>query len=178
MRPENSEARLDDPNDGLVSALRKALQPEPLPATLADRIRADWHSRSAAGRRLRLGPWQMVGAAAAAAVLLAVLLQGDLAGRTSQPAAVALSPDEAAAIVTAFGTLVWESPTDYSLDVVNASLVDIAGALRRETDSATLLPWGSDDDWDVAPAVEDDTPHSRMLPRGLVSVRSDRGSHI
>ncbi|MBU0618478.1 MAG: hypothetical protein KKI02_12240 [Planctomycetes bacterium] len=177
MFPAKPEAQFDGANGALLAPLREALRPEPLPPALADWIRTDWQSRSMPVRRLRLRPFHLLGTAAAAALIIAVLLQAGLSGRTSQSVAVALSPDEAAAIVAAFGTIVWESPTDYSLDVVNASLDDIEGALRGETDSATLLPWGSDDDWDIPAATDEGASRSQTLPRGFVLAARDRGGH-
>lgn len=175
MSPAKLKTHFDDANDGLLASLHQALRPEPLPPMLADRIRTDWQSRSALVRRLRVRPFHLIGTAAAASLMIAVLLQAGLSGRTSQSVAVALSPDEAAFIVAAFGTIAWESPTDYSLDVVNASLDDIEGALRGETDSATLLPWGSDDDWDIPGTTDEGASRSQTLPRGFVLAARDRG---
>jgi len=176
MSPAKLKTQFDDANDGLLASLRQALRPEPLPPALADRIRTDWQSRSAPGHRLRLGPLHLLGTAAAAALMIAVLLQAGPGERTSESAgAVVLSLDEAAAIVAAFGTIAWESPADYSLNVVNASLDDIEGALRGETDSATLLPWGSDDDWDIPGATDEGASRSQTLPRGYVLAARDRG---
>jgi hypothetical protein len=165
VRPET---RFDDRDDALLASLREALQPERLPPTLAARIRADWHGRSAVGLRPRLGPFHLLGTAAAAALMITMLVQGGLGGRAAPSAPVVLSSDEAAAIVAAFGTTVWDSLADYSLAVVDASLDDLEGALRRETDDPTLLPWDSDDDWDALPAAEEGASRSRAPSRGLV----------
>ena len=174
MRPVSSENQSEDSNDRLVSSLREALRPEPLPPALADCIRADWRSRSGLAYRLKLTPMHLFATAAAAVLMVAVFLQSGSGGRAPQSAVVALSADEAAAIVAAFGTIVWDSPAEYSLDLVSASLDDIEGALRRETGSETVLPWGSDDDWDAPTAIDEGASRGGALQRSLVRATSGR----
>ncbi len=175
MRPAKPEAQFDDANDELLPALRAALRPEPLPPALVSRIRAAWYGRSAPIRRLSLRPFHLLGTAAAAAVLIAVLLQTGRVDRASESVgAVALSSDETAAIVTAIGTIAWEGSAEYLLDVVDASLDDVERTLQRKANSATLLPWGRDDDWDLPAAIDEGTSRSRTYQRGLILAGCDR----
>jgi len=168
MCPGKPDRHFDDANDALLASLREVLRPEPLSPALGDRIRAGWESRAAPAGRLRLPTVRLLGLAAAACLMVALLLQP---ARTRQPAApVALSPDEAAAIVAAWGVLAWEGPVDGSLGVISASLDEIESALGRESERRTLFPWSSDDNWDV-PVPNDEgasqswTPLRSFLPR-------------
>jgi hypothetical protein len=168
MRPGKPDRQFDDASGALLASLRDVLRPEPLPAALGDRIRAEWESRAAPVGRLRLPVIHLVGMAAAACLMVALLLP---TARTRQHAApVALSSDEAATIVSAFGVLAWEGPVDGSLDVISTSLDEIERELARESESRTLLPWNSDDNWDV-PVPNDEgasqswTPLRSFVPR-------------
>jgi len=173
MHPVRPEGQFDEANDELLASLREALRPEPLTTVLADRIRADWRSRSAPARRLRLGPIRAIGLAAAACLMVALLLPPRPAARTRQAAApVALSSDEAAAIVSVFGVQAWDGPLDYSLDVIGASLDEIERALRRESESRTLLPWSSADNWDVPVATDEGASQSQTPLRSFVPRRA------
>lgn len=169
MRPNEPERQFDDPDDELLESLRTALRPGPLPPALVTRVRADWERRSTVIRRLRVPPMHLVGLVAAACLMVALLLPPRPAVQTAERTAlVALSTDEAAAIVTAFGILTWDGPVDYSLDVVDASLDNIERTLRREADSETMLPWDSNDDWDVPLTIDENSSHGEAPSRGSV----------
>lgn len=177
--PANPETQFDDAGDELLSSLRVALRPEPLPAGLVSRIRADWHARSGPLYRLSLGPFHLLGTAAAAAVMIAVLLQPGLADRAPGSAdAVALSSDQAAAIVAAFGVIAWDSPTEYSLDLVDTSLEDVERTLQRAAGSGTLLPWNSDDDWDLPAAIDDGASRNKTPSPGFALAGCDRAGWV
>ena len=170
MRPDKADTHFDDANDALLTSLRDALRPEPLRPAFANRIRADWERRAMPAGRLRLPAFHIVGLAAAACLMVALLLPST---RTRQPVApVALSSDEAAAIVAAYGVLAWEGPMDGSLDVIGASLDEIERALGPGSESRNLLPWGNEDNWDIPPAAEDGASQSWMPWRGSVPRRA------
>jgi hypothetical protein len=168
MRPGKPDGHFDSANEPLLASLRDALRPEPLSPALRDRIRAGWESHVVPAGRLRLPAIRLIGLAAAACVMVALLLP---TARTRPPAApVALSSDEAAAIVAVFGVLAWEGPVDGSLDVISASLDEMERALTQDSESSALLPWSSDDNWDV-PVPNDEgasqswTPLRSFVPR-------------
>jgi hypothetical protein len=170
MHPGKPDRHFDDANDALLASLRDVLRPEPLPAALADRIRAGWESRAAPAGRLRLPAIRLVELAAAACLMVALLLPP---ARTRQAAGpVALSPDEAGAIVAAWGVLAWEGPVDGSLDVISASLDEIESALGRESERRTLLPWSSDDNWDVPVSTDEGASQSWTPLRSFVPRRA------
>lgn len=170
MRPDKPDTHFDDANDALLTSLRDALRPESLRPALANRIRADWERRATPAGRLRLPALHIVGLAAAACLIVALLLPTT---RTRQPAArVALSSDEAAAIVAAFGVLAWEGPMDGSLDVISASLEEIERTLGQDSDSKTSLPWSSENNWDVPASTDEEASQSWKPLRSLVPRRA------
>ena len=173
MHPVRPEGQFDEANDELLVSLRDALRPEPLSPALADRIRTGWESRAVPAGRLRLPAMHMVGLAAAACLLVALLLPPRPITRTRRPAApVALSSDEAAAIVSAFGVLAWDTPLDYSLEVIGASLDEVERALGRESESRTLLPWSSEGNWDVPVSTDEGASQSWTPLRSFVPRRA------
>jgi hypothetical protein len=106
--------------------------------------------------------------AAAACLLVAVLLPPRRAPQASDTfTPVSLTPGEAAEIVAAYAVLSWDSPIDYTLDTVDASLDGIDRALRREAGSTTLLPWSDDNDWDVPAATDESQSQSRASDGAL-----------
>jgi hypothetical protein len=152
MRAGKPEEQFEERDDKLLVALRAALRPEALPPTLRQRVLADLHGRSGAGRRPGLRTLSLVGLAAAACVLVAVMVPSS--GPQSPDSAVALSSGEAAEIVAAYGVLTWDSPVDYTLDMLQGSLHEIQQTLRRDSGSSSLLPSDRGDDWDVPPPTE------------------------
>jgi hypothetical protein len=166
MRRDRPERQFDRPDDDLLASLRVALRPEPLPATLSERIRADLDRRCVAARRSGLRAVHVVWAAVAACLAVAVLLPPRTAPRAPDSfAPVSLTSDEAAEVVAAYAMLSWDSPADYTLDALDTSLDRLERALRREAGSMTLLPWSNDDDWDV-PAATDENPTQSRAPDG------------
>jgi hypothetical protein len=163
-RPEQFESSDDD----LLASLRAALRPERLPPTLSERVRADLDRRCAPARHPGLPPIRVIWLAAAACLLVAVLLPPRLTPQPSDTfAPVSLTSDEAAEVVAAYVALSWESPLDYTLDTVDASLDSLERALRREAGSTTLVPWSNDDDWDV-PAATDENQSQSQAPDGVM----------
>ncbi len=152
----------ESPDDDLWASLRAALRPERLPPTLSERVRADLDRRCAPAGRYGLPAVHALWLAAAACLVVAVFLPPRLARQPSDAvSSLSLTSDEAAEIVAAYVALSWDSPVDYTLDTVDASLDSIERALRREAGSTTLLPWSNDDDWDVPAATDKDQSQSR-----------------
>jgi len=160
MRAGRPEGDLESP-DNVLASLRAALRPEPLPPALSGRIRADLDRRCGPARRSGLPVVHMLWLAAAACLVAAVLLPPRTAPRAAELAALpSLTSGEAAEIVAAYAVLAWDSPVDYTLEAVDASLDSVERALRREPGSTTLLPWGPDDDWDVPLTTDDGSSQS------------------
>jgi len=172
------ERQLDEADQRLVGSLRSVLRPEPLPAMLESRILADLERRTAPARRPGLPPVHMLWLAVAACLAVAVLRPPGLA---PQPAdrlgSVRLSAGEAAEIAAAYGLLNWDSPAEYTLQTVDASLESIERTLRREPGGAVVLPWDREDDWDVPPTADEvGTPQSQGPPKALCLAGRPRGS--
>lgn len=178
MRTNGPEAQQNHPDDELSAALRIALRPEPLPASLVDRIRMDLDRRSGAVRRRRLPKTHLIGLAAAACLMVAVMLPAENDHRAARQAApLRFSPEEAAEIVAAYGLLTWDCPVDYTLSTVDGALADLERTLRGEADGYRMVPWGREDDWDVPTAVEEAPSRSRAAGEWLclaVSKRAQR----
>ncbi len=167
MRVERPADNLDDRDDEFSCSLSDVLRPEPLPAALRDRIRADFDRRCAASRPLRVKTNRLVAVALAASVMLVLMLPMNRAERTlPRSATLSLTSDEAAVIVAAYGVLSWDSPAEYTLDVLDDTLDNLERSLRREDGSTSGLPWGPQDDWDVPPTTDEgsslDRPNSTM----------------
>ena len=137
-----------------VESLRVALTPEPLPPSLRRKIADELDARQAVIRF----PWsrtlRVAGAAVAAGLLAAAMIprgQWSTAPPAHAPGAatVQLSGEDVAAIATACALVGWDSPADYSVDVLAERVDDVARAVRREAGATTLLPWDPEDDWDV-----------------------------
>ena len=129
------------------------MAPEPLPEPLVRRIRADWNRRAAGPAVWRLR-WLVSVAAAAAVVTIALVLPR---GPVENPApaarrTIALSPREAAEIVSAFDLLRWDSTFDENLKSVSAAVAHINRDLRRQ--QPELGGDGAGDDWDVPPPAD------------------------
>jgi hypothetical protein len=148
--------------DERLAPLRSVLRPEPLPATLRQRILAEFDGRGLAPRRRGLPPVHLAWLAAAACLLVAFVLprRTDVESARSLMSAP-LSPNEAAEIVAAYRVLSWDSSADYTLEAVDLSLRSIERTLRREANGTSVLPWGRDDDWDVAPRDDAESLRSR-----------------
>ena len=74
MRAKRPENAFDRQDDELLTALRAAWRPEPLPAELLRRVRADLGRRRVPTRRTGLPPASLFGLAAAACLLIAVMV--------------------------------------------------------------------------------------------------------
>jgi len=157
MSMERPERQFEGSDDELVAALGAALRPTPLPPAVVRRIQTDFDHRCRGARRSRLPALRVASLATAAGIIVALLAPQPPMWSADRLAPVALTSNEAAQIVAAFSTLNWDSPAASALDLVDDSLDELGRVLRREDDGATLLPWGSEDDWDLPVAVEEDS---------------------
>jgi len=151
-------------NRKLADALRTALQPEPLPAALAARIRGAMDKRACkaeaceaelrtTGARTWVWPWRIATGAAAAALAAAVLVPALLpkAPQTGGRRAgdVALTGDEAAVAATCWGLTAWDGPMEDAVQYIAGRVNDVTRTVARDPAGERLLPWGAEDDWDV-----------------------------
>jgi hypothetical protein len=150
----------------LVGSLRAALGPEPLSSRLERQLQDELDQRTLSPARFARRRLNLAVLAAAAAVLIAVLIPS---GPVSRPEAVAWSEEDAAEIVAAIVLLEWGDPLSCSIDQVSASLDDIERSMKREGGSGSVLPWGSEDDWDQAPMPDEGSPNPPDQPRTLRS---------
>jgi len=139
----------------LAGTMSAALQPEPLPNSLAQRVQQELNSRTLPPVRLSLRPLSVVGAAAAAGLLVALLIPSP---PVSRPAPFVQSDEDAAAIAAAIGLLEWGDPLEYSIDRVSTTLGSIERTMKREAGGDSLLPWAREDDWDTPPASSEALP--------------------
>ena len=166
MYPTKSDNFQDD--DALMAALRAELRPEPLPESLVARIREDWDQRGQLTISRRYLPLHVLGIAAAACLVITLILPSPTGKLPleSKPS-IALSSDEAAAIVSAMSVIAWDDYDEYSLELVGTSISAIKSSLQGETNSDTL-PWSSDEDWDL-PSSNDGGASRDPLQRGEMS---------
>ncbi len=143
----------------LAGSMSAALRPEPLPNSLTRRLQQELNSRTLPPVRLSLRPLSVVGAAAAAGLLVALLIPSQ---PVSRPEPVVQSDEDAAAIAVAIGLLQWGDPLEYSIDRVSTTLDSIEQTMKREVGGDSLLPWAPEDDWDAPPAP---TPAPPTPPR-------------
>jgi predicted anti-sigma-YlaC factor YlaD len=128
----------------LVSDLRVALQPAELPATVLTSIERRLRALPAHGRRTRYLAL-LVPCAVAASVALALLVSSRPHGPAQRPTT--------AGTQTARQTedSAWDSPAGYALDTLKSGSADTSAGWGTSGDAWTLLPWGTEDDWDVPP---------------------------
>lgn len=134
----------------LVGTLRSALSPAPLPPDVEARIHVALDQFPTA-HRAWTWPLRLAGSAAAACLLAALLLPwhtGSAPGG-SLPAEIDLTEADAAVIVAAHWDLCSETLTDYSVGALEQCLETTLRRLERDPDTASVLPWGPDDDWDM-----------------------------
>jgi hypothetical protein len=175
MRASGPETQPENADDELLAALRVALQPEPLPASLVDRIQMDFDQRTGTGRPRGLPKIHLIGLAAAACLLVAVMLPPENDHRAArQLAPLTFSSEEAAEIVAAYGLLSWDCPVDYTLSALDTTLDDLERTLRGDASGDRMLPWGREDDWDVPPATEEAPSRSRATGEWLCMAASER----
>ncbi len=146
----------------LVGALRVALKPEPLPSRLATRIKAELDERTSPGRSTWLVRLSLVGTAAAAC-LLAALLGPSATIPPTAPMVMELSSADAVAIVDAYAALQWEGTVAYSVEALSERIEDVSQTLTPGAEARSGLPWGPEDDWDV-PVGEDETRDTQLVP--------------
>lgn len=132
----------------LLAAVSTALQPEPLSATVEARIHARLNQVTVSAPRATLRLLRPICTAAAAACLLIALLI-PRGGYEQTPVTIALSGEEASAILSAYAALQWSGSVEYSIDQLNTQIDDIKQVVQRETDADSVLPWDAEDDWDV-----------------------------
>lgn len=150
----------------LLPLMQEALRPMPLPAAVVARVTHLVAASETAPRRGgRLFGWRGPLAAAAALALFVVWRVGvndapPGAAPVDTAAPAALSQGDAAELAAAFGTVHWSDMSELALSAVSNAVSSIEQTLDRATDSATLLPWSADDDWDLpeAPAGSLQTP--------------------
>ncbi len=135
----------------LVDRLTLALAPEPLPLRLTQRIDAGLAARVHRPRRRLRAVLPLASAAIAAGLLAAILIPSQFHSRRAAPAQTDLNPADAAAIVAAVTRYVWDSPLDYSFDLLLARVRDVSLTLEDRNVSSQVLPWTSADDWDWPP---------------------------
>jgi hypothetical protein len=94
--------------------------------------------------------------AAVAAGLVAALLvpwwwqrSGAPQSQDGAPEALALSSDDAATILAAYTCVAWEGTTGTALSLLAEQVSGISRSVQREPGAETLLPWNSDNDWDL-----------------------------
>jgi len=154
----------------LANALRTALQPEPLPAALAARIRGAVDERACeaeahkaelckaelctTGARAWVWPWRIATGAAAAALAAAVLIPA-IRPTTMPPTngapddTVRLTPDDAALAATCWSLIAWDSPMADSVQYIAERVSEVARTVARDPAGERLLPWSTAEDWDV-----------------------------
>lgn len=134
----------------LVSDLRAALQPEPMPEPLVARIRRRIGNQSAGSPRIVRIILPLV-TAAAAALALAVVSRFDGAPRSQEESlSVALSSEDAADIIAANALLSWEGQLQTAVSEIAADVGDLQKATEQISQAGQGLPWSAEDDWDAA----------------------------
>jgi|GEM_PF-2765402 len=128
----------------LVSDLRAVLQPTELPAAVFASIERRLRTLSAHGRRTRYLAL-LVPCAVAASVALALLVSS----RPQIPAQRLTTAGTQTAHQTEDSA--WDSPAGYALDMLKSGSADTSAGWGTSGDAWTLLPWGTEDDWDVPP---------------------------
>jgi hypothetical protein len=136
----------------LVSELRAALRPHPMPLSLARAINHRIRMRRADSHRtLRfIAP---LGAAAAAVLALAVATHYSTTVPQAQPGentAVQLSTEDAADIVAANALLSWEGQFQTAVNELVSDIGDLQEATEQISQAGANLPWSAEDDWDAA----------------------------
>ena len=153
MHPNVPDNLHNDAGDELLSSLQSALRPEPLPASLTERIRANWDRRGESRRTIKFPRPVWLGLAAAAAVTIAFVIPPMTSeSPTRAVASVELTEEEASAIVQALAVMDWDGTVEYSLDLVDASLDDLQGAFYADPDTDGTNSWLSSDAWDSPPS--------------------------
>jgi len=171
-----------DETRSLVQLFSTALRPEPLPSSARQRIVSRLDAEFRTGRHRWVLPLRILGTAAAACLLVAVLVPwrggvGDTKPGTETGEPVALSENDTAVIAAAWMLSSWDDAAiEYSVDALSEKVADVSQMLEREEGSGSLLPWGADDDWDL-PTVDMETSGARDI-RGFCAVSADRLAHL
>lgn len=163
----------------LTRAVRAALLPEPMPASLRERIGWELAALEAPKRWGRREPFQLGVAAAAACLLVALLVPGgaELAPENEQAggwAVIALTSEDAAVLVESSLTLSWDG-SELSVKLLRGSVERVSQDLRGENASSSL-PWNSGEDWDM-PGGDVDAS-GWLQERGVDLVRGLTGSRV
>ena len=140
----------------LLTTLRSALSPDPFPAHVEARIHAALDELPVARRTWRW-PLHVIGSAAAACLLAALLLpwRGGPVSDNGLPSGSRfdLTEADAAAIVAAHWDMGSDTLADYSVGVLEQHLETTARRLERDPTAESVLPWGPEDDWDMPAAT-------------------------
>ena len=144
-----------------VAILADALKAEPLSADLQSAILGPIVRSALVAGPARFAPLHAVGFAAAAGLILALMLPFNNSG--TRDAAMRFSADDERELVAAYATLQWNTPVDFAIERVSEAIDDVYGSLERDSDAASVLPWGPDDEWDAPTGQE--SPSSRGRPR-------------
>jgi hypothetical protein len=154
----------------LAGWMSAALRPEPLPNNLTRRVQQELNRRTLPPVARSRWPLSVVGAAAAAGLLVALVIPSP---PLSRPGPFVQSDEDAAAIAGAIGLLQWGGPLEYSIDRASTTLDSIERTMKREAGGDSLLPWAPEDDWDAPPARTPAPPrgHSEgaQRPKNLVT---------
>ncbi len=144
-----------------VAMLADALKPEPLSVDLQSiLLRPVTFPARAVVRQARPAPLHAVGFAAAAGLILAMMLP--INGTWTRAAPMWLSADDERELVAAYAMLQWNTPVDFAIERVSEIIDDVYGSIERDSNVASVMPWGPDDEWD-APAGQK-SPSSRGWP--------------
>lgn len=157
---DDLSTELLDASQILVDDLRDALAPEPLDAALRQRIHQEIQAANRP-RILRFDLLRLTTAAAAAAVFAAVIWPATLDPATTPSATPVVSTDagdsESDTFALAYTWLDWQSPVGASAEILSDRVSDVAERIQQTaaTDTDSVLPWGSDDNWDVPDKQQD-----------------------
>lgn len=159
----------------LLGDFGAALQPEPLSDELAARIA----ERLAAQTGVMRGRWfsalPVVGAAAAACLLIAFLVsRGTQPSMEDSRVRLGLTQSDETAIAEAYALLLWES-ADFSVDSLAERVEQAVQAVGRAPGRNAVLPWSADDDWDV-PEASTESSGLNAVPEVCSSKQPDRAA--
>ncbi len=143
-----------------VAILATALKPEPLCADLQSAILSPIVRTTGVARPARLTPLHGIGFAAAAGLILALMLPVNDGWTRAAP--LRLSADDERELVAAYAVLQWDTPVDFAIERVSEIIDEVYGSIEHDSNAASILPWGPDDEWDAP--VGQESPSSRGWP--------------
>ena len=143
--------------------LADALKPALLSADLRSAVLRPIVGPTRAVRPPRLTPLHAIGFAVAAGLILAMLLP--LNETWTRDLSIELTADDERELIAAYAVLQWNTPLDFAIERVSETIDDVYGSIERDSNAASVLPWGPDDEWDAPTGQE--SPSSRVWPLSL-----------